>query len=451
MSLTSFCCHRTCSYYVPLWGPILALLYLSRSQSHRKRAKFLSMHRHSDEGLEGARTSFSPSKMPPPRTPPHLRQFSTDTDDLEALYMEEQQRMMLQSPLVDGATLLEYSAGGQSHNMLYANHLMAAQQQGRRGHGDGAGKRRRRRSQRPDDGNLQPPGSSTAMDDVSKPPRKPRTLKGRQNPRQSSLDAERGLSSDVDVLTQHRIPSDATGSSYSLNPTHVSMSLGTSHSSGAGLFPGAGGGKARPSSANRIDEGADEEYADEGDDDGEGSYEDGDDYYDEDGEGDGGEYFYSDEERDFDEDMSDASTLDTNRFSQSMRDGSYNMQYRDTTMTTASLPSELIFPHNFNLRPPAHPFTSSSAHPAPPQAYNSSSNNHNNSNATTARRKSSNNTASIAARLVSRGQSNSTNSRPSGSATTGEGSGQHPGAAGRMNSYDYSYRGEEERFDGVFR
>lgn len=425
------------------------------------------MHRHSDEGLEGARTSFSPSKMPPPRTPQHLRQFSTDTDDLEALYMEEQQRMMLQSPLIDGATLLEYSAGGQSHNMLYANHLMAAQQQGRRGNGNVAGKRRRRRSQRPQDGNQQPPGSSTAMTDISQPPRKPRMLKGRHNPRQPSLDTERGLSSDVDVLTQHRTPSsDATGSSYSLNPTHVSMSLGTSHGSGAGLFPGAGGGKARPSSANRIEEGADEEYADEGDDgdnygddDGEGSYEDGDDvdgdYYDEEGDGDGGEYVYSDEEREFDENMSDASTLDTNRFSQSMRDGSYNMQYRDTTMTTASLPSELIFPHNFNLRPPAHPFTSSSAHPAPPQAYNSSSNHNNNNNsdanATTARRKSSNNTASIAARLVSRAHSSSTQSRPSGaSATTGDGS-QPPGAAGRMNSYDYSYRGEEERFDGVFR
>src|SRR4051794_37011724 len=39
---------RACSEWIPLWGPVVTLLYLSRTHSQRKKAKFNSVRLSND-------------------------------------------------------------------------------------------------------------------------------------------------------------------------------------------------------------------------------------------------------------------------------------------------------------------------------------------------------------------------------------------------------------------
>lgn len=405
------------------------------------------MHRASgDNDLEGSRTSFSPKKLPTSRTAnAQHRQFSSDTDDLEAYYLQEQ----LHSPLIDAANIMEYSTGNHSHNMLYSNNLLAAAQQTDKS--NRSGKRKKKRN---------PTNIMSPLDDASNAPntdenaaesiviRKPRRMRAKR----------RVSGNELDVLTASRqkhqrqasshqaiLDSSLPGSSFSHNPTHVSMSLGETSEDSSAIYqvPHA------QHPHDTIDEGNEDEEGHE-----EEGGEDFDDEYDEDDDGteenDSSDEDEPREDPNSSERLSEASTVDTN--SHSLFSDSF-MHFRDTNMTSGSLPSELIFPHNFNFKPPP-----SSQFQTPTNANNAghiyinnhSTNSHNQRSGSGqgngTGRHSSANTASIAARLVSRGQQQS---QHSGSTTTGDG---HSGpTGGRLNSYDYSYRGEEERFDGVFR
>jgi hypothetical protein len=424
----------TCSYYIPLWGPILALLYLSRSQSHRKRAKFLSMRRASgDNDLDGSRTSFSPMKLPTSRTTnAQHRQFSSDTDDLEAYYLQEQ----LQSPLIDAANLMEYSVGHHSHDMLYSNNLLAAAQQA--GKESSSGKRKKKRDSA--NRSLQSVEASQASHTGGNAAEsgKPRRKRVKARVPANVLDVltlSRQRQEQQPSSHQPALESSLPGNSFSHNPTHVSMSLGEISEDSSAMYQAQHAQHLHDTIDEGDEDDADKEYDDEYDEDEDGS---GDD------EGPRGDPISS-------ERLSEVSTVDTH--GHSLFSDSF-MQFRDTNMTSASLPSELIFPHNFNFNPPH-----SSSFQTPistnntancKSSHNRSVNSHTQhggggpSNGTG--RHSSANTASIAARLVSRGQQQS---QQSGSTTTGDGHSEPTG--GRLNSHDYSYHGEEERFDGVFR
>lgn len=402
-----------CSSFIPLWGPVLALLYLSRTHSQRKRAKFASMHRPSlsgdddldssiqsppssrkkhlsnqrEPGRKGSKGS-SPSrffsrkqharlKNSRARSSDDYNQNSNDYDadgyDVEDApnysYLDEESGLrfdsqddpyaLLQTPLLDGASLLEYSsnaAGSTSQFLIFsaASHVS----------GDSRASQQLNPQQPiltattatvqqtpPTKHNL---NSSSARAHGSSPRKVQRKLSASDAEMVEEVEANETAEEEdayrtATILTSVAYKSQQQRQQAQSNPTNKRKGQQQQRHKPSSSLTGA----SRDSHSHKTTSSASAAMTSmvanaghssrpivEGNEEDEG------------GSGDvrSGAHGVEEEEvegEEVEDDEDDVSTVDNNSVSV-FGSNSVQWQYRDTNATTTSLPSQMIFPHNLN-------------------------------------------------------------------------------------------------------